>query len=522
MSKISLVLLLCFLTLAASGKLLAGELEKLVMPGEVIKSHASFEADCDQCHQSFDKKKQNQSCLACHDHENIKEDISKSTGVHGRITNVRNIECSTCHTEHLGRQANVVNLVAATFDHSKTDFPLKGGHATQECKACHVADKKYHDAPVQCFSCHKKIEPHKTRLGKNCQDCHSEKSWSSITYDHDKETEYKLLGKHKDVPCDVCHVSQKYKDTPKQCYDCHYVNDIHNGSQGKKCESCHSEKNWSDVAFDHDKETKFSLKDSHSELSCVSCHAGGDFEKKLKTDCYSCHRQDDRHKSQYGNKCSSCHTEKEWKTVIFQHDRDTDYSLSGKHKKTACNDCHRPELKKMSISSDCYTCHKSDDVHKGGQGKICSQCHVEEGWNKKVIFDHDLTDFPLMGQHVVLPCAECHIDRQFSETKTECHVCHLKDDTHKGRFGRDCGNCHNPNDWNLWMFDHDTQTDFAIDGAHKELSCNQCHTRTGSESVRISRTCEGCHRSDDVHKGGFGRQCGQCHSNLSFSEGIKY
>ena len=176
----------------------------------------------------------------------------------------------------------------------------------------------------------------------------------------------------------------------------------------------------------------------------------------------------------------------------------------------------------MSIDTDCYSCHRTDDVHRGSQGKVCSQCHTEEGWDKKVVFDHDLTAFPLLGQHVVLPCAECHIDKQFADTKSECDVCHLKDDSHKGRFGRDCEVCHNPNDWMLWTFDHNEQTDFKLDGAHSDLNCYQCHTRAGGKDVRISRTCEGCHRNEDVHKGGFGRQCNRCHTTSSFSKDIKY
>ena len=299
------------------------------MPGEVISAHADFEAECEQCHLSFDKKGQNQLCLSCHDHENISKDIAKGTGFHGRLTNVKNIECNTCHTDHRGRNADVVGLITATFDHAKTDFPLKGRHASQDCKACHIDDKEYHQAPSQCFDCHKKADPHKGRLGKKCSTCHDEKSWSPKEFNHDKETDYKLLGKHKKISCNACHVNQKYEKTPKDCYACHYVNDIHNGAQGKKCGACHAEKDWADVAFDHEKETKFPLKWNHSELSCVSCHVGGSFEKELKTDCYSCHKQDDQHKGQYGNKCSSCHTEKSWDSVKFRHDRDTDYSLIG-------------------------------------------------------------------------------------------------------------------------------------------------------------------------------------------------
>jgi len=510
------LLLTCF-----SRPIFATELEKLVMPGELVQSHAKFEAKCEKCHKSFNKIGQNKLCMSCHDHANIKKDIAKGTGYHGRIKNIANVECNTCHTDHRGRGASIVSLIPGTFNHDKTDFRLKGKHTGLECKTCHKPGSEYHEADKQCVACHKKVEPHKGKLGKQCGSCHAEKRWNIIRYDHTKHTKFKLRGKHKKVNCDVCHINNKYKKTPKNCYACHYVNDIHNGKQGKKCGSCHSEKSWKNVKFDH-KKTKFPLKWNHLDLSCVSCHVAGSYEKKLKTSCVSCHKQDDTHKGRYGKKCSACHTEKAWKSVTFRHNRDTKFRLKGLHKKLACDDCHRSSLKDLKKKGQCYNCHKSTDVHKGKQGRNCGQCHTEEGWNKKLAFDHGLTAFPLMGQHAVLVCEECHVDKEFKNTTAECSACHKKDDVHSRKFGGRCGLCHNPNDWKLWAFDHTRQTDFILDGAHEDLACSHCHTRSSDLDVVVSKTCEGCHRNDDVHRGGFGRACQRCHITSSFSEDISY
>jgi hypothetical protein len=208
--------------------------------------------------------------------------------------------------------------------------------------------------------------------------------------------------------------------------------------------------------------------------------------------------------------------------VIFDHGRDTKFGLKGLHKKLACNDCHRSSIKNMKKRDKCIDCHKQADVHKGKQGKKCDQCHVEEGWDKKLTFDHGLTAFPLMGQHAVMVCEECHVDKVYNNTNQECKACHRKNDVHEGRFGGECETCHNPNDWKIWIFDHEKQTNFTIDGGHEDLVCEDCHTRSSGSSIQVSKACEGCHRNDDVHRGGFGRQCQRCHTTTSFSEDIGY
>ncbi len=97
-------------------------------------------------------------------------------------------DCATCHTEHKGRDANIVVLDESKFNHVQTDFALKGGHANEKvvCKDCHKPKVKFRDAPNSCVSCHKKDDKHKNSLGDKCADCHVEKSWKEITFDHSK------------------------------------------------------------------------------------------------------------------------------------------------------------------------------------------------------------------------------------------------------------------------------------------------------------------------------------------------
>jgi len=531
LSFIRLTLLL--VSMLASSAIIADSFTSLLMPGPVIKAHEEYEKDCDQCHDTTDDRNQGQLCIHCHDHENILDDLSNKTGFHGQLPSPARTDCQHCHTEHEGRDAKVVLLNPSTFDHRKTDFLLKGTHEKISCDSCHEPDKKYSEAPSDCYSCHEKTDVHDGKQGKKCGDCHTEKNWKETEFDHDK-TDFPLKDAHKKASCAACHINQIYKDTPKTCFDCHQINDAHRGDFGKKCDGCHNSKKWHEIHFDHNKKTDFALYGKHKKAACNSCHEPGDVKsdeakKKLPKQCYGCHKNDDSHKGQFGKKCETCHASESWQKQKFDHDKKTDFALRGKHKKTACSQCHKDDLyqdKKINskktgakkIISKCIDCHKKDDVHKGEQGKKCDNCHNEEGWRSNVLFDHDLTNFPLIGMHAVTQCEECHLSAEYGATKSECNVCHADDDVHKTRLGTDCETCHTPNLWLIWFFDHDKATDFAIDGAHKELGCYDCHQTKTKDKVKASKDCISCHRSRDVHNRQFGRRCGDCHSTESFKD----
>ncbi len=239
-------------------------------------------------------------------------------------------------------------------------------------------------------------------------------------------------------------------------------------------------------------------------------------KKGLPTNCYSCHNNDDAHKGRNGNKCGDCHKPSSWGKQKFDHNKKTDFPLLGKHGKVSCNACHKGDIYKEELSTKCIDCHKKDDVHKGRQGKNCNSCHNEKGWNSNVIFDHDITDFPLIGIHAAAQCEECHLDTEFGTTPSGCNACHADDDVHKTRLGTDCETCHSPNSWFTWFFDHDRATRFAIDGAHEDLGCYDCHRTSSTGKLKASTDCITCHRSDDIHNRQFGGQCDDCHNTNSF------
>ncbi len=414
--------------------------EKLVMPGELITGHANLEKDCRNCHESFSQHTQSRLCLGCH--KPIAADIDARKGFHGRQPTIRDTECRHCHTDHKGRQADIVGLDPQTFRHDVTDFPLKGAHVSVACESCHQAGKPRRTAPLECVGCHKKDEPHGGRLGKTCDGCHSVDAWKpTLSFDHGR-TKFPLVGAHKSIACRTCHSDEQWKGLDVACVTCHRLKDAHGGRYGEKCETCHGSEKWSAIRFDHDKATKFPLLGEHRKLNCNACHTGNIYRDKLQTACVSCHKKQDVHQSQLGSACERCHTEKGWRQKVdFDHDL-TSFPLIGLHAAVPCEGCHVTQEYKTTPRS-CTACHK-DIHHEGRLGSRCEACHNPNGW-KLFQFDHGKqTRFPLMGAHSSLSCHACHREKNPPTLvlPQDCYSCHSQDDIHRGAFGRNCATCH--------------------------------------------------------------------------------
>jgi hypothetical protein len=501
------------LPLLSAWPCLAGKVETLVMPGPVIAGHAKYEQDCGNCHELFSKTAQERLCRDCH--KQVAGDIARGEGFHGRIDNIDERPCKSCHTDHKGRDMDIVRLDRDTFAHDLTDYPLKGRHRAISCSACHADGRKFREAPGQCVDCHRDDDTHHGAMGKACADCHDEKSWRETGFDHAK-TDYPLTGKHREVGCDACHPDRRYRDTPATCAACHQWNDPHRQRFGTRCDTCHQTDDWKKPDFDHDRETGFRLGGRHARAACGACHSGDLYKDKLDTACISCHKLEDRHQGRFGTRCNDCHVDRSWQAARFDHARETGFPLRGGHTAVACNACHAGTLHKDKTPTECHGCHRDDDVHRGEQGSDCAQCHNDKGWGEQVFFDHALTRFPLLGAHAVATCEDCHVSAAYRGTERACAGCHRDDDKHKGRLGAACGDCHNPNQWSAWSFDHDTRTDFRLDGAHRGLQCLACHKRPASDGIAAPQHCNGCHAADDIHHGAFGSQCDQCHDNEDF------
>lgn len=505
-------------------------IETVVMPGQVIAGHAKYEQECDKCHRKFDKAAQTGLCQDCH--KDIAADVLSKARLHGRL---KDLTCNKCHTDHKGRAAEIAPVDKKTFDHDTTAFPLRGAHRDlgEKCASCHKPKAKYRDTPKRCNDCHKKVDDekgHKGSLGPKCENCHDDKSWKEAKFDHEK-TKFSLAGgKHAQVKCKECHPDIGFQRTPLTCNGCHRKIDQekgHKGLYGVKCESCHSDRGWKEIVFDHDKDTKYALKGKHRPAKCDACHLparGPLYKQKLSAKCFACHKQDDQekgHRGGLGEKCESCHNEKEWKTSSFDHDK-TKFKLRDKHKSAKCDACHIGGVAgakakgKLQLDVACVSCHRKNDFDAGHQGRYgpkCESCHDEKDWKPAPRFDHDRdSKYRLLGKHRQTKCDACHLPAlgHIYERKldTKCIACHKKDDKHKNQLGDKCESCHNEKKWQDAPYDHN-KSRYPLTGGHAKVECKKCHFSPAYRDT--PSTCNGCHEKDDKHKRRFGTQCESCH-----------
>lgn len=411
------------------------------------------------------------------------------------------------------------------------------GHAKLEakCKECHVRFDKEAQSKL-CSDCHKEVGAdvlnkkgfHGRLEEKACRECHTDHKGRTAkivvldtnTFDHVK-TDFPLLGAHQKkekVKCKDCHEPQKkYRLAPSTCNGCHLKDDKHKGSLGTDCGNCHTANNWKEAKFDHSK-TKFALMGKHVEVTCKKCHADHPTNYKgASQECVACHLKADKHKGKYGKKCETCHVDREWKAIVFNHDRETKFKLLGKHETVKCLACHKGPLYKEKTPITCIACHRKDDVHKGGVGDKCETCHTEEKW-KTTKFDHDKnTKYKLLGKHVTTKCEACHKPGVKEKLALTCVGCHKSKDKHKDEFGPKCESCHKESDWKTIIFDHTRDTKYPLKGKHEKAKCVACHTGKLYQQ-KLSLDCVSCHKKHDVHKDQLGKRCESCHDENTWKE----
>ena len=135
--------------------------------------------------------------------------------------------------------------------------------------------------------------------------------------------------------------------------------------------------------------------------------------------------------------------------------------------------------------------------------------------------DHERTNFPLLGKHRTVPCADCHLDGVLAGTPTSCEACHWErrqDDRYRTLLGMHCADCHTPFAWkqlkpNSW--DHGRQGGFPLAGIHRTMDCDNCHP-DGLFDRQAVRDCYSCHREQYQQAAGhaaanYSTDCRQCH-----------
>lgn len=375
----------------------------------LLGSHARLE--CSACHQEafieaedvlrFESEHGSQpetflglatTCVACHvqDDPHLDQFPARS--------------CSDCHGEETWEGAD-------RFSHDETRYRLTGQHTGLSCRDCHAPLTPSAGtgglgftslAFSECSSCHADV--HAGARGPACAGCHETRGWSRVDrprfeaeFDH-STTAYTLAGAHEALSCGQCHApsgndgarsagiaitfvpgteSRAYPHPAAQtCTSCHL--DVHEGvlidgpSQGA-CASCHSEVEWLPVRYDdvrHNRETTFELSGAHASVPCVGCHTDSAVQEAPfhfaaeGSSCLSCHRDDDPHRGQFGDRgCSACHGTDRFVVTAFDHDT-TQLPLDETHNTLACTSCHVQDqdsagsfVRYRPIESRCRDCH---------------------------------------------------------------------------------------------------------------------------------------------------------------------
>ncbi|MFI5006575.1 MAG: cytochrome c3 family protein [Solirubrobacterales bacterium] len=290
---------------------------------------------------------------------------------------------------------------------------------------------------------------------------------------------------------------------------------------------------------------------------CLKCHESG---RGVAVDkCLSCHTalgariqaQKGLHAQAGHQECGRCHIEHQGRAFdlvfwgkagrdAFDHGQ-TGYPLEGPHARLRCQQCHEPgrlgdparlvqgaanvQPTFLGLSRECVSCHT--DVHRGRFAPAaCTSCHAQTAWRPAPGFDHARTRFSLVGEHQKVACDRCHTaeapggPRRLGGLPFDtCKSCHK--DPHVDRLGARCASCHSPQGWRVISasFEHE-RTAFPLTGAHRKVSCDQCHKTEASTSRRVFRgtafqSCTACHR--DSHAGRLGQSCTTCHTTQSWS-----
>lgn len=270
-------------------------------------------------------------------------------------------------------------------------------------------------------------------------------------FDH-RTTGFELLGRHRDLPCEACHVKAVFRGTPRRCVACHGAGTAVRATAKPanhilttdRCGACHTPVAWLPaVNFDH----------TQTLGSCSSCHnnvqAQGKGAQHISTalQCNACHGTLDwagarfNHAGITGN-CARCHDGTQAPGMPAAH-----IPTNG----APCEDCHLPTQfttfdgavmdHAVVASIPCTTCHEAGKSFTGTPAVVtrppaphpatgeCSSCH-------------STTTFSNLGQlpanHIPLPAADA----------SNCSLCHT-----------------NPSDYSVYVMNHVNITS----------KCAQCH-----------------------------------------------
>ncbi len=435
--------------------------ESLLLEG----SHG--ELSCLECHKpdtqysvealaSSGKEHSGRTCTNCHSAPHSSEFL---TGAEER--DPEGLGCALCHVESDLAFAQEEPQLSVLL-HAASGFALQDPHGDLECSQCHAPELATFELRFpgrqadQCQQCH--ADPHAGQFlggqGKvmQCLDCHASTAFAphNFTATAHAAAGFILNGAHKGIDCSKCHedpsagAARSFRGIGQGCNTCH--EDSHAGvfQAAKDCSTCHTTVEFGDShaqSFDHGKWTGFDLAGAHTQNRCESCHSEQP-QRKGRTfgrvshifgeiiGCASCHKDphggafaSGRLPKEFAGKqgCARCHGEASFRSAADQidHARWTGFALDGSHASVSCSACHTP-LARPDAQGRTWG---------RAKGSSCQDCHSNPHGNQ---FEN--------------------------QGVTDCSACHSSADT-----------------FQELLFDHNRDSRFALDAAHAELACVQCH-----------------------------------------------
>lgn len=418
---------------------------------------------------------------------------------------VPHAECSDCHKDvHAGALGPLCASCHVTtaftvvdrskFDHERTRYPLRGAHVRVECASCHDIERAWGKKPpyATCAGCHRDVHDGRATLRDavvDCASCHVVESFRPSTYTATMhaDSSYPLTGKHLAVECAKCHPKDAttsrvdIRPASKLCRDCH--DDAHNRQlvaeiDASECGGCHVVDGFTPSTYDvaRHAETRLPLEGRHAAVECKVCH-GPDRTDRLPP--------------------------------LPPESELGPARVALRLLDPACESCHAdPHQGRFGVTGK--------KPREGG----CISCHDAGGFRPSRVDTllHATLDFPLEGGHRTVPCIACHTalaanpsgsallragvpPMTLARDHERCRDCH--EDPHAAQFadrpaGDACNACHVVQGWRpASRFDHDRDSDFRLDKAHRDVACEKCHRpASGEEVLRYDAApdrCENCH-----------------------------
>ncbi len=442
-------------------------------------------------------------------------------------------DCASCHGLKKFRPAEL-------FDHDKSKFPLTLAHVKVACARCHPTvpagatsapphlprsadtpqagsappDVAYRGVPTTCAGCHK--DPHQGRFGAKCESCHTSDDWKRIqraNFDHAR-TRYPLTGKHQATDCLACHLPGKPRQIPgfERCASCHA--DAHAGQlarrkSGGECGECHTTSGFRPSTYTvalHEA-TSYPLLGSHRTTKCATCHRTLP-PAELERAGIALVRVAPAPKADR----TAGHHPVPFPEVGLRglpsrsaRRRHREVPREGGLPRLSC--AHRLARDPLRPQRD-----EVPGRRIASQGRL-PRLPQEPGRRRPAPVEVGRA-FPLptpaggrplpTSAAVVLPPPSARAWATPREVRLAgapllCSGCHA--DPHLGQVGTGCEKCHGDSSWGPSRFDHNRDSTYRLEGAHRAVACVGCHFRErigGKEVARlkpVGSACADCHKS---------------------------